>query len=132
MIYTSYFAKLRCIPKNIVPISIAAKTPDWYSGLTYKKLAPKYQFFMEWKKTRDNRYYIEHFNNEVLKVLNPYDVINDFKSMTNNANDIVLLCYETPDKFCHRHLVAGWLNAAGYEVIEWSEHKIFQQLEVII
>ena len=58
-IYTSYFAKLRSLPENIVPISICGKAPDWYTGLQYKKLAPKYGFFMEWKKTHDNDYYIE-------------------------------------------------------------------------
>ena len=51
MIYTSYFAKLKSLPDNIVPISICGKAPDWYEGLQYKKLAPKYDFFMKWKKT---------------------------------------------------------------------------------
>ena len=50
MIYTSYFAKLKSLPDNIVPISICGKAPDWYKGLQYKKLAPKYDFFMKWKK----------------------------------------------------------------------------------
>lgn len=45
MIYTSYFAKLRKIPSNIISIAICAKSPDWYKGLKYKKLAPKYDFF---------------------------------------------------------------------------------------
>ena len=49
-IYTSYFAKLRSLPENIIPISICGKAPEWYTGLQYKKLAPKYGFFMEWKK----------------------------------------------------------------------------------
>lgn len=48
MIYTSYFAKLKSLPDNIVPISICGKAPNWYTGLQYKKLAPKYDFFMEW------------------------------------------------------------------------------------
>lgn len=45
MIYTSYFAKLKELEKhNIIPISICGKAPDWYKGLQYKKLAPKYGF----------------------------------------------------------------------------------------
>lgn len=48
MIYTSYFAKLKELEKhNIIPISICCKAPDWYKWLQYKKLAPKYGFFME-------------------------------------------------------------------------------------
>lgn len=51
MIFTSYFAKLSKLPSDVVLISICGKAPDWYTGLQYKKLAPKYQFFMEWKRT---------------------------------------------------------------------------------
>lgn len=58
MIYTSYFAKLKSLPENIIPISICGKTPDWYKGIQYKRLAPKYEFFMEWKKNHDNEYFI--------------------------------------------------------------------------
>ena len=61
MIYTSYFAKLKSLPDNIVPISICAKAPDWYKGLQYKKLAPKYDFFMKWEEIYDNDYYIKCF-----------------------------------------------------------------------
>lgn len=50
MIYTSYFAQLKNFPKDFVPISICGKAPDWYQGLQYKKLAPKWEFFQEWKK----------------------------------------------------------------------------------
>lgn len=58
MLYTTYFAKLRSLPDNVIPISICAKAPEWYDGIQYKKLAPKYGFFKEWKKTHDNEYYV--------------------------------------------------------------------------
>lgn len=58
MIYTNYFAKLKELERhNIVPISICSKVPDWYKGLQYKKLAPKYDFFIKWKETHNNNYY---------------------------------------------------------------------------
>jgi len=34
------------------------------------------------------------------------------KDLQKMGDNVVLLCFETPDKFCHRHLVATWLNAA--------------------
>lgn len=40
MIYTTYFAKLKSLPKDIVPISICGKAPIWYSGIQYKKTCP--------------------------------------------------------------------------------------------
>lgn len=61
MIHTSYFAKLKELENhNIIPISICGKAPEWYKGLLYKKLAPKDGFFMEWKKNRNNGYYLVH------------------------------------------------------------------------
>ena len=118
MIYTSYFAKLKELEKhNIIPISICGKAPDWYKGLQYKKLAPKYGFFMEWKKNHDNDYYIEHFQKEVLDGLDILEVVRNFIDISNNEkkNDIALICYEKPSDFCHRHLVAEWLNQNGFK-----------------
>ena len=43
--YTGYFAKLKVYEeKNLIPISICGKAPDWYTGMQYKELAPKYTF----------------------------------------------------------------------------------------
>jgi len=124
MIYTSYFAKLKELENhNIIPISICGKAPDWYKGLQYKRLAPKYGFFMEWKKNHDNEYYIKHFQKEVLDELDATNVILDFSRMDYGfnvgENDIALICYEKPSDFCHRHLVAEWLNKNGYKCEEW-------------
>ena len=137
MIYTSYFAKLKSLPKNVIPISICGKAPDWYNGLQYKKLAPKYNFFMEWKNSHDNDYYIEHFQHEVLNPLNVYKVIDDLYELLsedqkrilemcnclpsdNNQIHICLICYEKPSDFCHRHLVADWLNKNGFTCKEYK------------
>ena len=124
MIYTSYFAKLKELEKHsIIPISICGKAPDWYKGLQYKKLAPKYGFFMEWKKNHDNDYYIEHFQKEVLDGLDAFDVLHQLMYMTEletgKVRDIALICYEKTSDFCHRHLVADWLNQNGFKCEEW-------------
>lgn len=125
IIYTSYFAKIKQLEKNnIIPISICGKAPDWYKGLQYKKLAPKYGFFMEWKKNRDNDYYIEHFQKEVLDILDITSVMRDFVNLLSDRSsqhDIELICYEKPSDFCHRHLVANWLNENGFKCEEWRE-----------
>ena len=117
--YTSYFGNLKSLPENITPISICGKAPNWYTGLQYKKLAPKYDFFMKWKENHDNDYYIKCFQEQVLNKLDPHLVYQDLCSLTNNT-DIALICYEKPDEFCHRHLVADWLNKNGVECKEWE------------
>lgn len=123
MIYTSYFAKLKSLPDNIIPISICGKAPDWYKGLQYKKLAPKHNFFMEWKKTHDNNYYIKCFKEQVTDKLDILEVIRNLIDISdiNTDKNICLLCYEKPSDFCHRHLVAQWLNDNGFECAEWNE-----------
>lgn len=135
MIYTTYFAQLRNLPENVFPISICGKAPDWYKGVQYKKLAPKYEFFTEWKKNHDNDYYVSHFKSEVLDTLVPIKVLNDLQlklpediRAKMNAPvyvskdwHIALVCYEKPQDFCHRHLVSAWLKENGVECAEW--HK---------
>ena len=124
MIYTSYFAKLKSLPDNIVPISICGKAPNWYKGLQYKKLAPKIQFFMKWKENHDNDYYIKCFTEQVLDKLNATDVVLDLYKLSygfiTGKYDICLICYEKPQDFCHRHLVADWLNKNGFNCEEWK------------
>ena len=120
MIYTSYFAQLRNLPENIIPIAICGKSPDWYKGLEYKKLAPKWSFFSKWKKNHDNDYYIKHFNDEVL---NKQDILIVYEELMHLSNyqDIALICYEKPEDFCHRHLIADWFNKNGIECNEWMK-----------
>lgn len=124
MIYTSYFAKLKSLPDNIIPISICGKAPDWYKGLQYKKLAPKYDFFMKWKENHDNDYYIKCFNEQVLNTLKADDVVFELTDIVyyikGTDMDIALICYEKPSDFCHRHLVADWLNKNGFECKEYE------------
>lgn len=126
MIYTSYFAQIRNLPNNIIPIAICGGVPQWYSGLWYKKLAPKYNFFMEWKQNHDNEFYIEHFYNEVLINLVPEEVESELYALLPEDKkncDIALICYEKPNDFCHRHLVADWMRKAGIPCEEWKKKE---------
>lgn len=112
---TGYFAKLKNYQNaNLTPISIAAKAPIWYKGDEYKKLAPKWSFYSEWKNGShkgDNDYYTKHFKEEVLDKLDPEQVLRELEGFSGVSEDnIILLCYEKTGTFCHRHLVADWLN----------------------
>lgn len=119
MIYTTYFSKVKNLPQNVIPISICGKAPDSWRGLQYKKLAPKYSFFKVWKETQDDDYYIEHYENEVLKQLNAVEVVAELKRLCGKSTysdiNIALVCYEKPENFCHRHLVYDWLIKNGFE-----------------
>lgn len=118
MIYTSYFGYMRHLPKNIVTIAICGKSPDFYNGLEYKKLAPSWDIFKQWKETGNNDLYTKRFKEERLKPLITKNVIDDLMKMSNNQ-DIALLCYEKPIDFCHRHIIAEWLNENGFQCKEF-------------
>ena len=110
MIYTGYWAKIKEYElNNLTPVGISGWSPDGYTGKTYKKLAPKYVWWKEWHDNNlSEQWYINKYQETVLGVLDPNVVAQDLQKMGQN---VVLLCFETPDKFCHRHLVAEWLNS---------------------
>lgn len=136
MIYTSYFANIRKFPSNVIPVAICAKLPDWYTGLQYRKLSPKYGDLMKYKNGHDEDGYlildyIKGFNNNTLKCLNPLWVLNDLNDLIgqdtscpiweNPDAHIALVCYEKPGMFCHRQLVAEWLRQYGVTCEEWED-----------
>lgn len=119
-IYTTYFDNVINLPSDIAPISIALKPPKEWNGLQYRKLAPKEEFFYKWRENRDNEYYIEHFNSEVLAILDANIVLEELQGLANGYDSIALVCYELPNEFCHRHLISQWLMLNGFEVEEYT------------
>ena len=125
MIYTTYFAKLKKLPEDIIPIAICAKPPKGYTGLIYRPLAPKYDFFTKYKIDGNKEEFTENYIGKVLNQLNPVNVVTNLyyqACLAPNTCDISLVCFEKSADFCHRHLVAEWLRAAGYDCEEWSEN----------
>lgn len=134
MIFTSYFAKMRKFPENVFPVAICAIVPSWYTGACYKDLAPDYDTLMQWKCDHNNDDYTECFNAVVLDKLDIHRVVMDLQLLlpyetrgkmqsavsVNPDYHIALLCYEKPDDFCHRHLVADWFRCNGYECKEFE------------
>ena len=119
MIYTSYFANLKKLPKDIIPIAISASVPNSIDILRYKKLAPTYNILSEYKQTNNIDKYIKEYYNQILNKLNPNEVIKELYQLSNEK-DIALICYEKYDKFCHRQIVAKWLNNQGIKVEEYK------------
>ena len=123
MIYTTYFAKLKTLPDNIIPIAICNKIPAWYSGLSYNKLAPKDNFFKQWKISGDNNYFITNYLQQILFKLNVQELVEELYTLANvhdNNKDIALVCYEKSTDFCHRHLVSAWLYNNGIACEEYK------------
>jgi len=110
------------LPEDIVPIAICGKAPSGWEGLSYPALAPKKWWWMQWKynKNEDLDYYREMYEKTVLKPLIPLSVVNELEQMSG-GKDIALVCYEKPENFCHRHIVADWLGFSGISVSEYEK-----------
>ena len=118
-IYTSYFARVRKLPPNIVPVSICGKPPFPWAGLKYPKLAPRKGFWRKWHDEHlGEDFYREHYFGEVLAPLDRETVRKELEELAGPGKDVALLCLEKPGDFCHRHLAAEWL---GSDVTEFGD-----------
>lgn len=65
-------------------------------------------------------WYGEKYRSTVLDTLDPMDILFEIKEFAGDSN-AYLLCYETPEKFCHRHMLAAWLNfKTDADIKEWK------------
>lgn len=119
-IYTaSWYAKL---PPEIQRIGISRGTPRGMAAgyKLYRALNPG-----EWFRTVPLEEYVPLYN-QILAQMGSSGVFNELGLLSRGA-DCALLCYEDARKidkgedFCHRHLVAQWLeDTLGVEVEEFG------------
>lgn len=126
MIYTTYFAKLKSLPKEVTPIAICAKPVPGYQGASYRQLSPHYDFYSKYKIDHDESYFTMCYYDKVLRHLNPTRVVAELYATAGKTycnGDIALICYEKSTDFCHRHLVAEWLRESGFQCEEYNFNK---------
>lgn len=100
-IYTSTFIKSG---KNPLSVSIAKGPPIWYVGEKYPPLYPSWHLIMEYQSKQISKdVYTMGYTTEVLNKLDPKTVIEDL-------NGRILLCWCKKGRFCHRHVVINWLK----------------------
>ena len=121
-IWTTYYAGLRKLPRHILPVSIAGWPPKGWKGEEYIKVAPRRSFFREYKETGDQESYTINYYVTVLLELSKESVVKDLENILSRhpeCTEIALVCYEKPEDFCHRHILAAWLEE--YNIKEWEE-----------
>lgn len=105
--FTGYFGKVKSYRnvKGYRFISIARFNKYW-TGEEYKLLAPPAEIIT----IKDEKLYTKLYYEKVLNKLNPQEVYNQL------GDKVVLLCYEKwsdikeGTTFCHRRIVAKWLE----------------------
>lgn len=121
-IYTSFFGNAKKLNKNgIAIVGIALFPPKWLSIPSYKPCAPTYDIF---KNSKDKEDYTNRYTKEVLYMLDVNTMMNYLKNVSG-GRDVALCCFEKPEEFCHRHLLAKFLEERlGIEVKEFDEEQM--------
>jgi uncharacterized protein (DUF488 family) len=117
-IYTSYFGNAKKLrERGILIISIALYNPRYLNiDGSLRQFNPTKEMLSE-----SLSQYIPKYK-EILKCVDVKKTMDELLKISG-GKDVALCCYETPDKFCHRHIVANFLNEKGYEVKEFFEEK---------
>jgi len=95
---TSNFARNGKHP-NAVAISQGVR---YFTGRRYKALAPPRELI----DIKDEALFRKLYHEQVLAHLDPATVYREL------GEKAILLCWESPGKFCHRRVVAEWLEKA--------------------
>ena len=113
MIYTSYYANYRKF-KGMFRVSISRTAPINSYDLQLTKLAPTADLLQKYKRNSiTNEEYTSVYHNQLLKLENDGYITKFVKALSTLQElqgDVVLLCYEKKGDFCHRHLLAEYLN----------------------
>lgn len=141
-VYTSNYAS-RLIDDKCLCISISRTVPSWFNKpyLVLKNVQPTSDVLNTWNKsektTIDKIQYITNYYYSTIKYRN-MDSFEDYlkwvvKLAINNPNSIirpekiVLLCYESPEMFCHRLILTIYLDMVmGYKILELGHDNVFQ------
>lgn len=121
-IFTGNFANLKKYEKaNLYPISIALSA-RYFKGKHLPELCPKWDWMREPEIS-----YTSKYNSQILKRLDIGILINKIKTISKGCS-VVLLCHEKYGDFCHRQLVAKWINEnSDMKVTEFGKSQMEQK-----
>lgn len=99
-----------CKVGNLISISGDRGKSVGFKGKAIPKLAPKRAFWNIWHdnigkipEEENNRYYIEQYYKQVLSKV-------DIEELLKDEKDPILLCFEKGQDFCHRHVLAEYIE----------------------
>lgn len=104
---TSNFFSIK-LTKDMDLVSIAGLSPKeirekFPKMRRYDLLIPPKQLVLDYKSGKINKHEYTKIYQKQLNNLDPCKVYEDLK-------DSIILCWEPPWRFCHRNLIAKWLN----------------------
>lgn len=117
-----------CKVGNLISISGDRGKGVGFVGKAIPQLAPKREFWNIWHNNigkisdeANTKYYIQEYYKQVLSKIN-------IEELLLKEKDPILLCYEKGQEFCHRHILAEYIEMKyGIEV---RDIKIDENLNI--
>ena len=118
-IYTSYFGNSKKLQQaGIKVIGISLYPPRWFNGISLKQVAPTKSILFANGQTQEE--YTRRYKSEVLSRQDMQQFLKTVEQ-ASGGQDVALCCYEKPEDFCHRHILADWIKEKlGIEISEYG------------
>lgn len=121
-LYTSYYARVsRANTDGYALIRISASMPKWFT----KEIFPCSDLYPDWKlltaykngQITEEEYTAEYM--ETIKRKSKQSILDGFEAVckVKGVDKIILVCWEGPHDFCHRHLAGNYLDE---NCVEWE------------
>lgn len=125
-VYTSYYDS-DVITSKIINgnnfddcLAISRTKPSHYKGKSLKILAPSQEILTTWKIYGNEEMYIKKYYEQLNNI--PEEKWENILELIDNK---ILLCYEKPGVFCHRHLLIKYMKIKYGTKIKFT----FKELE---
>lgn len=96
MIQTSNFTNAGKLPNAV---AISQGVPTNWAGRRYRALAPPWCLVKEKSESTFRELYRTHILDKL-----------DARKVVQELDEAILLCWEKPGRFCHRRMVAEWIE----------------------
>ena len=123
MIYTGYYSKIKeYADSGLILLSISRTKPEFAkSCIDIPQLFPSDKILWDYKKGKIDEM---EYTSKYLDQLNELGVDRIIKMIQIFGDNVVLLCWESPEKFCHRHILADYINKnSNISVEEFGKEK---------
>lgn len=107
MIYTGYYSKVNVYKSSGFTVVSISRTEPFLVDGKISFLAPDENILRRYKNGEIDEM---EYKNLYLEQLNKIGIVNILTEIHSFGDNVVLLCWEAPDKFCHRHILADYIN----------------------
>ena len=117
MIYTGYYSKIKEYANaGLRLLSISRTKPGFAKAcVDVPPLFPDEKILWDYKKGDIDEM---EYTSKYLTQLDGMGIDKIIKTIQIFGDDVVLLCWESPEKFCHRHILADYINRNSDLVVE--------------